>query len=290
MSYVWTRAKSITTGATGMATLATLGALLTGCASAPGAAPMSNPAPAMTGTNNPIGASPASSVGGSTNKAAATKGSGTGGSTKHKNLGGTGGLGGHNNNLGGAAGTGPGYHDSRITLPDTISLSFSRPESTDRTEHEVLSTVQQALRAQLQSENNQGGSSANPLLAMYWTTPALTAAQHEMATWLKKGKHPVGVLVITDTAYTPPDASGKSIVTYCANWSHTYADKANARETHGATPPASTPSAAPTTSGPGSYTTLTLAQADKHHWQVQNLAASAKSPNCSGADTAATAE
>jgi hypothetical protein len=287
--------KSVAIRGTGMVAVATLSALLGGCTSVPGATVASSPAPGLTSAGDPSATSGASVH---TSSSVGATGSSKGGHVGQKSLGGEGGIGGvggRGNNLGGASGTGPGYHDSRITLPETINLSFSHPQQTDRTEHEVLSTVQQALRAQLHSENNPSGSTPDPLLSMYWTPPALTAAQSELATWLKKGKQAVGVLVITDTAYTAPGTSGKSVVTYCANWSDKLADKANARATRGAVQPSSTPQSSGTgtstntststrasvISRAGSYTTLTLVRADKHHWQVQGLVASPDSPNCS---------
>jgi hypothetical protein len=166
-------------------------------------------------------------------------------------------------------GPGPGYEDTRITLPETVDLSFHHPQRTDRTEHEVLFTVQQALRAQLHAEYS---SYTDPLLSVYWSGAALSSAQSEIATWLKKGEQPVGVLVITDTAYTAPTSAGVAAVTYCAGWSDVVTGKADTHVVGGAVQASGTP---------GTYTALTLSRAGGHRWQVTTLTASADSSHCS---------
>lgn len=168
----------------------------------------------------------------------------------------------------GTAGAGPAYEDSRITLPETVDLSFHHPQVTGRTEHEVLFTVQQALRAQLHAEYS---TNTDPLLAVYWSGSALAAAHDEIAVWLTKGEQPVGVLVITDTAYTAPNSAGVAGVTYCASWSDVVAGKANTHVIGGAVQP---------TGSPGTYTTLTLTRAAGHRWQIMTLTATADSPRC----------
>jgi hypothetical protein len=183
--------------------------------------------------------------------------------------------------LAGNAGVGPGYHDTRITLPETVSLSFHHPQQTGRTEHEVLFTVQQALRSQLYAEYSGSGPGNTPLLATYWSGSALTAAQNEIAGWQKKHEQPVGVLVITDTSYTAPNASGTAQVSYCANWADVLAGNADTHVVGNAVQPSGTQ---------GTYTTLTLTRTGTHghHWQVQNLAATANSAHCPNTAGAAT--
>jgi hypothetical protein len=166
-------------------------------------------------------------------------------------------------------GPGPGYEDTRITLPETVDLSFHHPQRTDRTEHEVLFTVQQALRAQLHAEYS---SYTDPLLSVYWSGAALSSAQSEITTWLKKGEQPVGVLVITDTAYTAPTTAGVAAVTYCAGWSDVVTGQADTHVVGGAVQASGTP---------GTYTALTLSRADGHRWQVTTLTATANSSHCS---------
>ena len=175
-------------------------------------------------------------------------------------------------------GAGPGYQDSRITLPETVDLSFHHPQLTGRTEHEVLFTVQQALRAQLHAEYS---TNTDPLLAVYWSGSALAAAHDEIAVWLKKGEQPVGVLVITNTAYTEPNSAGVAGVTYCASWSDVVAGKADTHVVGGAVQP---------TGSPGTYTALTLTRAAGHRWQIMTLTATADSPRCtsSSSDTSDT--
>lgn len=283
MSGVRGRVKPVAAWTTGAVAAAALAAVLGGCSTSagPDSAAASNPDSAVvaSGPSRAVGSggsgvhgSAGSGKSGSAGRGAANGGSAVAISSADAGAG----------VLGGAAGTGPGYHDSRITLPGTVSLSFPRVKSTDRTEHEVLSTVQQALRAQLHSAYTAGtaaNSSADPLLSLYWSAPALAAAQNEMTAWVKKGRQPVGVLVITGTAYTAPDATGKSVVDYCANWSGQAAEKSGTHATRGTT------AAVPVVSTLGTYNTLALMRVDKHHWQVQTLAASKNSANCSSTTT-----
>jgi hypothetical protein len=179
--------------------------------------------------------------------------------------------------IGANDGAGPGYQDTRITLPETVDLSFPRVPKTDRIEHEVLFTVQQALRAQLHAEYT-AATPTDPLLAVYWSGSALASAQGEIAAWTKKGEQPVGMLVITNPAYTAPNPSGVAAVSYCASW----ADAPTATVT--ATAEASAPvvaepvqaTAAPT----GTFTTLSLTRTGGHRWQIMTLDAAAGSARC----------
>lgn len=175
--------------------------------------------------------------------------------------------------IGANDGAGPGYQDTRITLPETVDLSFPRLQKTDRIEHEVLFTVQQALRAQLHAEYT-ANTATDPLLAVYWSGSALASAQGEIAAWTKKGEQPVGMLVITDPAYTPPNPAGVAAVSYCASWADapTVAAKAS-------TPVVADP-VQPTATATGTYTTLSLTRAGGHRWQVMTLDTPAGSARC----------
>ena len=168
----------------------------------------------------------------------------------------------------GNAGAGPGYQDTRITLPETVDLSFHHPQTTDRIEHEVLFTVQQALRAQLHAEY---GTDNDPLLAVYWSGPALASARNAISGWIKKGEQPVGVLVVTSTDYTAPNTAGVAGVSYCASWADVVTGKSDTHVVGSAVQPNGTA---------GTYTTLSLTRADGHRWRVMSLNATAGSAHC----------
>jgi hypothetical protein len=175
--------------------------------------------------------------------------------------------------IGANDGAGPGYQDTRITLPETVDLSFPRMQKTDRTEHEVLFTVQQALRAQLHAEYT-ANTATDPLLAMYWSGSALASAQGEIAAWTKKGEQPVGMLVITNPAYTAPNPSGVAAVSYCASW----ADAPTVTAT--ASAPVVADPVQPTAAATGTFTTLSLTRTGGHRWQVMTLDSAAGSAHC----------
>lgn len=164
--------------------------------------------------------------------------------------------------------------DERITLPETVGLALKHPAPKDRTEHQVLYTVQQSVRSLLHAEYGPGIS--DPLLSAYWTGAALTSVRHDVTTWAKLNEQPVGVLVVGAMTYRAPGADGKATVSYCANWQNV--DRGNAT-THVVGAAVQQPGAA------GTYTTLTLAKGAAEpgfggHWKVTGLVETPNSPRC----------
>ena len=162
--------------------------------------------------------------------------------------------------------------DERITLPTTVGLAFNHPRPTTRTEHQILYTVQQSVRAQLHAEYGPGPT--DPLLPVYWSGSALTAVKHDVATWTGKHEQPVGVLVVSNTAYTAPTSAAKATVSYCANWRHVVRGNAT---THVVGPSVQKPGTA------GTYTTLTLSKDTNGRWQVSDMKQAEHSPKCPAA-------
>lgn len=159
--------------------------------------------------------------------------------------------------------------DERITLPTTMGLAFKHPRPQNKTEHQVLYTVQQSVRAQLHAEYGSGAK--DPLLPVYWSGAALTTIRHDVSTWSGKHQQPVGVLVVSNTVYTPPNAAGKATVSFCTNWRHVMRGDAKTHVVGPAVQKANTP---------GTFTTLTLTRATDGHWQVSSMAEAAHSPKC----------
>jgi hypothetical protein len=164
--------------------------------------------------------------------------------------------------------------DERITLPETVGLALRHPTPKDRTEHQVLYTVQQSVRALLHAE--YGAGTGDPLLSAYWSGSALNAVRHDVTAWATLNEQPVGVLVVSGMTYSAPGADGNATVSYCANWQHV--DRGNAT-THVVGAAVQQPGAA------GTYTTLTLAKgaAEPGHggrWKVTGLVETPNSPRC----------
>lgn len=159
--------------------------------------------------------------------------------------------------------------DERITLPTTMGLSFVHPPLATHVEHQILYTVQQSVRAQLHAE--YGSGAADPLLPVYWSGSALTTIKGDVASWANKHEQPVGVLLVSNTTYTPPDAAGKATVSYCANWRHVV--RGNAK-THVVGTVVQKPGT------PGTYTTLTLARDAHGRWQVSGIKQTEPAPKC----------
>jgi len=159
--------------------------------------------------------------------------------------------------------------DQRITLPTTMGLHLDHPKPGNRVEHQVLYTVQQAVRAQLHAEYGPGTS--DPLLSAYWSGDALTVVRGDVASWSSKGEQPVGVLVVSNMTYTPPDAAGTAAVSYCANWRNVLRGNATTHVVGSAVQKAGTP---------GTYTTLTLVRAANGRWKVSGMTEAAHSSQC----------
>jgi hypothetical protein len=163
-------------------------------------------------------------------------------------------------------------HDERITLPETMGLALWHPAPADRTEHQILYTVQQSIRSQLHAEYGPGPN--DPLLTAYWSGDGLAAVRREVTTWTKHGEQPVGVLVVSDMSYSPPGADGKATVSYCADWQHVNRGNAATHVVGAAVQQRGTA---------GTYTTLTFARntgSRGGRWKVIAMAESPKSPHC----------
>lgn len=159
--------------------------------------------------------------------------------------------------------------DERITLPTTMGLAFDHPRLANRTEHQILYTVQQSVRAQLHAE--YGAGAADPLLPAYWSGSALTAIKTDVAAWTAKHEQPVGVLVVSNTTYMAPGTAGKATVSYCANWRHVVRGNATTHVVGSAVQKPDTP---------GTYTTLTLSRDQHSRWQVSGMKQAEHSPKC----------
>jgi hypothetical protein len=163
-------------------------------------------------------------------------------------------------------------HDERITLPQTMGLALRHPTPADRTEHQILYTVQQAIRSQLHAEYGPGAK--DPLLTAYWSGDGLAAVQRDVTAWTKHGEQPVGVLVVSNVSYSPPGADGKATVSYCANWQNVNRGNAATHVVGAAVQQRGTA---------GTYTTLTFARntgTRGGRWKVTAMAESPKSPRC----------
>ncbi|HZU58980.1 MAG TPA: hypothetical protein VFA06_24070 [Actinocrinis sp.] len=159
--------------------------------------------------------------------------------------------------------------DERITLPTTMGLAFKHPRPTNKIEHQVLYTVQQSVRAQLHAEYGSGAN--DPLLSAYWSGAALTAIRHDVSAWSGKHQQPVGVLVVSNMTYSPPNAAGKATVSFCTNWRHVMRGDA---KTHVVGPAVQRPNT------PGTFTTLTLTRSSDGRWKVSDMTEAGRSPKC----------
>lgn len=163
-------------------------------------------------------------------------------------------------------------HDERITLPETMGLALRHPAPADRTEHQILYTLQQSIRSQLHAEYGQGAK--DPLLTAYWSGDGLSAVQREVTAWTKHNEQPVGVLVVSNMSYSPPGADGKAAVSYCANWQNVNRGNAATHVVGAAVQQRGTA---------GTYTTLTFARntgVRGGRWKVTAMTQVPKSPRC----------
>jgi hypothetical protein len=161
------------------------------------------------------------------------------------------------------------HQDARITLPVTVGVAFNHPKLSDRTEYEVLFTVQQAMRAMVQAEYSTGGQDAE--LSQYWSGTGLTAVDGQIRQWIGQKQQPVGVIVLENTTYTPAAAHKPATVSFCADWSHVVRGET---KTHVVGAAVQGKGAKPT------YERLGLARAADKRYRVQSLQVSPNSPNC----------
>jgi hypothetical protein len=159
--------------------------------------------------------------------------------------------------------------DARITLPVTVGLAFHHPLLANRAEHEVLFTVQQAMRAMVQAEYTPDGR--DPELAQYWQGVGLSEASAQIKPWVAHKQQPVGVIVLSDTQYTAPAHDGPARVSFCADWSDVVRGDSRTHVVGAAVQPKS---AHPT------YEELGLRRAVDGRWRVVSLSVAPDSPRC----------
>lgn len=169
------------------------------------------------------------------------------------------------------------HQDARITLPVTVGIAFHHPELTDPTEHEVLFTVQQAMRSMVQAEYSANGQDA--ALAEYWSGAGLTAVQAQIRQWIAQKQQPVGMIVLEDTTYTPASGFRSAQVGFCADWSDVVRGEARTHVVGATVQPKGTRS---------TYEQLGLARASDHRWRVVTLDLTPESPRCAPAASATT--
>lgn len=162
------------------------------------------------------------------------------------------------------------HQDSRITLPVTVGLAFHHPMLASRAEHEVLFTVQQAMRAMVQAEYTSNGQ--DPELTQYWQGVGLAEATAQIRPWVAQREQPVGVIVLSDTQYTAPAGHGPAEVSFCADWSDVVRGDSRTHVVGAAVQPKSVH---PT------YEELGLRRGYDGRWRVAELSVTPDSPHCS---------
>jgi hypothetical protein len=161
------------------------------------------------------------------------------------------------------------HQDARITLPVTVGIAFHHPGLSDRTEYEVLFTVQQALRAMVQAEYSTNGQDS--ALAEYWSGAGLTAVNAQIKQWTAHQLQPVGMIVIEDTRYAPADGDEPATVTFCADWSHVVRGESR---THVVGTAVQSKGARP------AFEQFGLARAKDKRWRVDSMTTTPNSPDC----------
>jgi hypothetical protein len=168
-----------------------------------------------------------------------------------------------------AAAPAAAHQDSRITLPVTVGIAFHHPKLGDRTEYEVLFTVQQAMRSMVQAEYSADGRDAE--LTQYWSGAGLTAANAQIRQWVAAKQQPVGVIVLEDTRYTPAASRTSATVSLCADWSDVVRGESRTHVVGSAVQGKGT---RPT------YEKLSLTQAADQRWRVNAMTLTPNSPAC----------
>ena len=162
------------------------------------------------------------------------------------------------------------HEDARITLPVTVGLAFHHPGLANRGEHEVLFTVQEAMRAMVQAEYSAGGQ--DPELAQFWQGQGLTEATAQIEPWVQHSQQPVGVIVLSDTRYTPPATThGPAEVSFCADWSDVVRGDSRTHVVGTAVQPKDTHP---------SYERLTLKRGTDGRWRVVAMSVTPDSAQC----------
>lgn len=161
------------------------------------------------------------------------------------------------------------HQDARITLPVTVGLAFHHPLLASRAEHEVLFTVQEAMRAMVQAEYTSDGH--DPELAQYWQGRGLTEASAQIRPWVLHRQQPVGVIVLSDTQYAAPERNGPAQVSFCADWSDVVRGDSRTHVVGAAVQPKNTRP---------SYEQLGLRRAADGRWRVVSLSVTPDSARC----------
>jgi len=162
------------------------------------------------------------------------------------------------------------HQDARITLPVTVGLAFHHPLLASRAEHEVLFTVQQAMRAMVQAEYTADGHDAE--LTQYWEGVGLAEATAQIRPWVANREQPVGVIVLSDTQYAAPSDHGPARVSFCADWSDVVRGDSRTHVVGAAVQPKSVHP---------SYEELGLRRSHDGRWRVVSLTVTPDSPHCS---------
>jgi hypothetical protein len=161
------------------------------------------------------------------------------------------------------------HQDQRITLPVTVAVAFHHPALSDRTEHAVLFTVQQAMRSMVQGE--YAGTAKDPELTEYWTGTGLTEVDAQISQWTGHQQQPVGTIVLEDTEYTPLDNGHAAQVGFCADWSHVVRGESRTHVVGAAVQPKTAHS---------TYEQLGLVRESNRHWAVDALTVTADAAQC----------
>jgi hypothetical protein len=165
----------------------------------------------------------------------------------------------------------PGF-DARglVKLPSTIELTFFYPTYMSATEHTVMFTIQEGLKAQLAAI--YAGRVTDPPLLRYWTGHGLDSAAAGVRSWITEGYEPVGQMIIdrvTEQYLTVNSAE----VSFCVDTR--YVDRAK-KSTHVIGPPLQGKD------DPGQWQTLLLkplASPDQG-WVIVRFNAVQRAPQC----------
>jgi len=161
------------------------------------------------------------------------------------------------------------HQDARITLPVTVGVAFHHPTLSDRTEHAVLFTVQQAMRTMVQAEYSNNGQDAQ--LSQYWSGAGLTEADAQIKQWTSRQQQPVGIIVLENTMYTPATGGRPAQVSLCADWSNVVRGESR---THVVGAAVQSKGTKPT------YEQFGVARGSDKRWRVDSLSLTPNSAKC----------
>jgi hypothetical protein len=149
----------------------------------------------------------------------------------------------------------------QVPLPMTVSVSFAYPKNITPTQHMLLATAEQALRAQLHAIYDANPD--DPMLKRYWSGRAYDEIRGQVNQWVITGHVPFGVVVVTRTTATPgvgPVSASK--VSYCVSLTRVVR---GVTRTHVVGAPVEPPGT------PGTRETLTVTRPAHHHWTASDI-------------------